>query len=313
MIISRRKLFLAAIVSVLCLGMLGMLANLKLPDFSRADPSWLLATFIAHILTVSGRGLSLRALVPRQQREGALKWVHLAARHQLIFSVFPAGAGDVGFPYSAKRIAGLELHIAVRTIAQFRLRDLMIVGLMGLIGAILIGIPSRFTWAVVALGIPALWASDDIAVGTLRVAAAIIPHSRIIEFLRTAADHESPTISERITRTTLAIFVWSASICAVMAAFRAIGTPIQLAEALIFIAAVNLAGAISLSIAGLGVSEAGATAALVATGRSLQQASSLALVVRPLLLLSIVCASLALDTAISIIGRGGRSPTASRQ
>jgi uncharacterized membrane protein YbhN (UPF0104 family) len=313
MTINRGKLVAAAFVSAILLGILAMLAHVRPPDLSKAEPEWLVAVFVAHLVMVSARGLALRALAPRLKRTETVKWVHLAARHQLVFSIVPAGAGDVGFPYSAKRIVGLEPPEAVRTIAQFRLRDLILVGLMGLTGGLLIGLPGPYTWAVIAVAIPILWMSDDIAAGLFRVSAAVAPHSRLDNFLRTAAEHESPTANERIARTFLAVFIWSSSVAAVMAAFRAIGTPIQLAEVLIFIAAVNLAGAVSLSIAGLGVSEAGATAALVATGKSLQQASSIALVVRPLLLLSIVCASLLLDAAISTIDHRSRLPEASRR
>ena len=301
MTISPRKLVLATIVSVVMISVLLMIANVRFPDLSRAQPIWLAAVFASHLFMVALRGFALRALTPRPLRNSYLKWVHLAARHQLVFSFIPAGAGDAGFPYFAKRIAGLSAEDAVRTIAQFRIRDLIFLSLMGTTGLVLIGLPNAFTWIVIVLAIPALWLSDDIAVLALRLALALAPHSRIVEFLRTATKHERPRVVDRLIRTILATAIWSFSTIAVMSAFRAIGSPITIPEALVFIAAVNLAGAVSLSIAGLGPSEAGATAALVAAGRSLQRSSSLALVVRPLLLISIISSSLALDAVISFL------------
>lgn len=305
--ISVHKMVLAALASAVLLSIIIAFAHVRLPDFSNAEPAWLIAVLAAHLLMVTTRGIAFRALMPRSARSGVLKWVHLAARHQLVFSVFPGGIGDAGFPYFAKRIAGLDLHDAVRTIAQFRMRDLIFVALMGLSGLILIGQPSAYSLLLVALAVPVLWFSDDITVGILRVGMKLMPHSGLVDFLRQATDHERPSMSDRALRTILAMIIWSASVTAVMSAFRAIGTPIHLTEALVFIAAVNFAGALSLSIAGLGPSEAGAAAALVASGRSVQRASSLALVARPLLLLSVVSSSLILDLAMSLI-RSRQSP-----
>jgi uncharacterized membrane protein YbhN (UPF0104 family) len=301
MTIKARRLILAALTSILLLGVLLLFAKVRLPDLSRAQPEWLLAVLLAHVVMVSVRGLALRALAPRRERTGILKWINLAARHQLIFSVVPGGVGDLGFPYFAKRIAALDLHDAVRIIAQFRMRDLIFVALMGASGLVLIGLPHRYALFAIALALPILWFSDDLTVAILRLGTKLAPRSRFIDFLRDAADHAPPTISERMTRTLLAVIIWTASTSAVLCVFRAIGAPIGVAEALVFIAAVNFAGAISLSIAGLGPSEAGAAAALVAAGRSVQRASSLALIVRPLLLISVVCSSLALDLALSLM------------
>jgi uncharacterized membrane protein YbhN (UPF0104 family) len=301
MTIKLHKLVPAALASAVLLSVFLAAAHVKFPDLSAAEPRWLIAVLGAHLLMVSTRGIALRALMPRPARSGFLRWVHLAARHQLVFSVFPGGVGDAGFPYFAKRIAGLDIHDAVRTIAQFRMRDLIFVALMGLSGLILLGRPNAYAGTLIALAIPVLWFSDDVATAFLRLGMKLVPHSRLIEFLRIATDHERPTTTDRIVRTILAMVIWSASVTAVMAAFRAIGAPIHVAEALVFIAAVNFAGAISLSVAGLGPSEAGAAVALVAAGRSIQRASSLALVVRPLLLLSVVSSSLILEFVMSFL------------
>ncbi len=57
------------------------------------------------------------------------------------------------------------------------------------------------------------------------------------------------------------------------------------------LAGLNVAGALALSIAGFGVAEVGATGALVIFGLPVAQAAAVAIVARPLLLLSNTAAS----------------------
>jgi hypothetical protein len=92
-----------------------------------------------------------------------------------------------------------------------------------------------------------------------------------------------------------------------MAIFRAIGIPLSFANSLLFVTALNAARAMSISIAGLGISEAGATAALVASGSTLQDASSLAIVTRPALLVLMVGVSFVLDVGAGAIMRNRRN------
>jgi uncharacterized membrane protein YbhN (UPF0104 family) len=297
MITDRRKLAFAALVSAVLLGLLLYAGKFRFPDLSQADPAWLAAVGAAHLVVVAGRGLSFRALAPEGNRGARRAWLQLAARHQILFSLVPGGLGDTGFPFLAKRIVGLDAPVAVRVIAQFRLRDAILLAAVTIAALVLIGVRGPYGLIGLAIVLPLLWVSDDIAVGLLKVARHLLPGSRIVGFLREASDHETPTLHDRTVRTALAILVWSASTAAVLAAFRAIGVTIGVGEALLFIAAVNVAGALSISIAGLGVSEAGAAAALVVMGRSVQRATSLALVVRPLLLLSVLAMSLAIGLA----------------
>jgi uncharacterized membrane protein YbhN (UPF0104 family) len=301
--IDRRRLALAALVSAVLLGLLFHVGRFRLPDLSRANLSWLLGVAAAYLLVIVGRGLSLRALAPADQRGPLLQWLQLAGRHQVFFSTIPAGLGDAGFPILAKAIAEIELPIAVRIIAQFRFRDMLFVSTMGIFGLVLTGLPGIYGLLSIALALPLLWFSDDIANTLLKLVRSLVRKGSFLDFLQQATDHPPPQVRDRLLRTAFAIWVWTAAVAAVVAAFRALGFDLTIGEALLFIAAVNIAGAVSLSIAGLGVSEAGAAAALIAGGMPLQQATSLALVVRPTLMLTIVSMALLLDVTTGVLRR----------
>lgn len=76
-----------------------------------------------------------------------------------------------------------------------------------------------------------------------------------------------------------------------MAGFRAAGHPLSLSEAWVMLAGLNIAGALALSVAGLGVAEAGAAGVLTLLGLPLAEAAGIALIARPILLLSNAAAS----------------------
>jgi uncharacterized membrane protein YbhN (UPF0104 family) len=131
--------------------------------------------------------------------------------------------------------------------------------------------------------------------------ARIAPGARLTQILREASKHDAIGVRCRVIRTASAIVVWVAAIAAIMAIFRAIGIPLSFANSLLFVTALNAARAMSISIAGLGISEAGAAAALVASGSTLQDASSLAIVTRPALLVLMVSLSFVLDVGTGVV------------
>lgn len=300
MITDSRKLIVAALVSVTLLAALLFVADFKFPELSHADPVWLAVMLCAHLSMIVARSLMLSNLAPKTLR-ARWNWVRLAARHQLLFSILPAGVGDAGFPYLAKRTTSLPTAVALRMMAQFRLRDVIFVAIIGLAGMMFVGLPFLYGLSALVVAVPLLWFADEIADRFLRLVGAIAPRSRILVSLREAVRQKAPTARERLARTVLPMLAWSTSVAAVVAAFRAIGFQAGIGEALLLVAAVNIAGAIKISIAGLGVSEAGAAAALLAAGSTIEQAASVALVVRLLLLLSVIGASLVLELTVAII------------
>lgn len=305
-----RKVVAAALVSAASLGLVVFWAKFRLPDLSKANPFWLAAVLLSQLILILARASTFRALASTGSRVRILQWIRLAARHQLVFSVIPGGIGDAGFPYLAKRIVGMETSAALKMVAQIRLRDAICVAIVAFAALMFIGLRPAFGFAGIALALPALWFADELAAAILRIMARIAPGIRLTQLLREASKHEAIGMGRRAIRTISAMLVWVAAIVSIMAIFRAIGISLSLANSLLFVTALNAARAISLSIAGLGVSEAGAAAALVASGATLQRASSLALITRPALLVLMISLSLFLDVAAGVITRkrGNRCP-----
>ncbi len=295
---DRRKLAVAGLLSAVLLGWLVWTADFALPAVSVIDWVALAGLGGAIVLILVGRGLSFQATAPLHLRDGSWRWLRLAARHQAVFSVFPGGFGDLGFPYLAHRIAGIEAPVAVRIIAQVRLRDMVFVALLGLGGLASVGRSADYAPLAGVIAVILLWFVEDLARLALRLIGFVMPKSRWTALFADASENRATTSWERLWRTALTALVWSGTLAAVIAGFAVIGIPINLGQAMLIVAAVNLAGAIAFSIAGLGVSEVGAAAALVLSGFAPERAAGIALVVRPLLLVAIVLVSVALDLAL---------------
>jgi len=300
--IDLRRILTASAVSIVLLGLIAAKAQFRLPDLSKADPFWIFGLLGAHLVMVMGRGLSLRSLADAGSDRPTRAWIRLAARHQAMFSLFPTGLGDLSFPVLAGRMVKVEPSEALRILAQFRLRDVVMLALIGLTGLAAVGTSLELGPLVIVAMVGALFFVDEIAAFGVRILAAIVPHPQISHWLSVAAQLRRATLTERALRTGLAAVVWSASVAAILAASRAAGSPFGLGEALLMVAALNAVGVIAISIGGLGVSEAGAAAALVLSGRTVGAAASIALLVRPLLLLSVLLASLLIEVTLSILG-----------
>lgn len=301
--IDKKRLLLAVPISVVLIGILLSMADFNLPDIALIDPAWIVAVIFSYMVMVIGRGLLMRVLAPAEMRCATVSWMLLAARHQMIFSIFPSGLGDVSFPFLARRYVSLSTGHAVRTMMLVRLRDIITLGTITACGALLMISRGEVAFFIALLGVPVLWFADDIAAIVARILAGFLWRGRVHKWVITFADYEVTTARQRIISAGLSILIWSASIGAVLAAFQAISDPLSLGEALIFIAMVNAAGFVAISIAGLGVSEVGATGALIMAGRSLNVAAATALIVRPVLLLAMLASCLCIDAIIGIVRR----------
>lgn len=299
MIIRSRKFLVAALVSGAIVTILLFFARFRLPDLSNAKPAWLIALMAAFVVQTAMRGNLLRAFAEPALRGPRWCWVQLAARHQAIFALLPMGVGDAGFPYFANRMVNMPTIPAVRLLLQLRIRDMFIVFSMAAIGLAVIHVSPQVGFLVATLVFPALWFADRLAVVAMKTAARIIPTQGLAALMHEIADIRPLTPADRAVYTLLSLGIWFCSVAAVVSAFNMVGVPMGLAQAVLFIAAVNIAGLMKVSIAGLGVAEAGATAALVATGKSLEHAASLALVVRPAMLLAMLSACAVIDLAFS--------------
>lgn len=297
---------LAILVSITLLAALLIASNFTFPDPSNFKPKWLGVMLAAHILMVCFRGLLFLTLSTAELTSEPSHWIRLAARHQTVFSVLPSGTGDLTFPMMAKRFVPLGPSEALRMIILFRQRDLIVLAAIALAGL------SLLEGHIILAGITffgggiALWFSDDVFRLGAKGLESFIPEGRLSDWISGfAVNHKAP-LCRRAAAWLFSLLIWIASIVAVLSSFAAAGQSISIGAALLFLAFVNLAGVIAISVAGLGVSETGAATALMLIGRSIEHATATALVVRPALLFSVLVSSLLLDLAIGMFGRWQR-------
>lgn len=299
--IDRGRFVIAGLISATLLGWLGWTAGFALPPIEVIDWVALAGLAGAIVLILLSRSLSFRAMAPPGLQQGQMRWLQLAARHQAVFALFPGGSGDIGFPYLARKIVGIETPAAVRIIAQVRLRDMVLLALLGMGGLASAGRSVDYAPLAMVAAVVLLWFIDDLTALGLRALTRVLPGSQLTMLLGESAKAQSPGWRDRLLRTALTAAVWSSTLAAVIAGFAVVGVPIDLGQAMLIVAAINLAGAIAISIAGLGVSEAGAAAALLISGFEPQRAAAIALLVRPILLVLIVTVSVATDLALTML------------
>lgn len=291
----------ALIVSGAMLLMLIKLADLDWRDFSKINVADFALVVVFHVLALVSRGW-LMSQLSQESGEGSgriLAWVHLAARHQFIFTVLPTGLGDLLFPALAKRLVGRSAAEAFSVIAQVRSRDLIVLVTLALGGGLLVAGKFWAASAVAALALTALFCADKLFRLSLRLVRKPLPDGKLARILETVALPGPLQPLTRLRLTVASILIWAFATCSVVAAFETIGEPVSAGVAMLFLAGINFFGALAISIGGLGVSETGGAAALMLADRSLKNASALSLLTRPLLLVSMLSASLLIDLILS--------------
>ncbi|MTI05382.1 flippase-like domain-containing protein [Roseibium denhamense] len=281
-------------------------------DFSHLDPLLITALFTIYVVLTVCRGLLLRALAPIEKHLSVGTWFKLAARHQILFTLVPSGAGDIGFPHLLKKMAGLPIATGVRIIAQVRMRDAAVLGSLGLLGLISQGFNPFLGSLGLAITAVALWFIDDIAAFGLKTAASLSPNGKVAAFLQTALSQKAPHRAHRLLCTLLSIVIWTVAASGVGLAFYSAGHPLSVSECMLVLALLNVIGAVAVSIGGLGVAEAGVAGALIAMGTQPQEAAAVAIVVRPLMLFTLLCASAVLDSAAGLFIRQNLKSDVSR-
>jgi hypothetical protein len=303
---DRWKILAATLVSGVLMLALFWIAGLDL-DYAKAiDWRWALAAVPAYVALVVIRAASLRSLAPDANKSSLACWVRLAGRHQALFSVAPAGVGDFGFPLLSSRYVRLRSADAVRIIAQYRLRDVVILGWAGIAAVLMQGVHPYLGVAVFFAGVPLFLYTDDVAVLILSGLRRISGAGRVTAFLEEAIPPVRPALRERIGRSAWAMSAWVMACMAMYLVFWAVGAPLSVAGVLMVILALNVAGAVAISIAGFGVAEAGVAGALIALGMTVPEATTVALVARPLLLASMLTGCLVADLVATPLVR--RSP-----
>lgn len=303
MLTRPQRTLAGAVVGIGVLALLVWLADVKLADLGRVDPGWAALAMVSYASCLICRALALKAVAPPEWTTATADWLKLTVRHQLIFVMAPSGSGDLAFPVLAKRYADLAAPEAVRMLALTRLRDVLVVCAIGAAGLLMYGVSPVLGGAVVALGAIAVLATERIAAMMFRAGARLWGETAIGRFLRACTEAPAPEFGGALLRSALIVLAWICVGASVYAAFSAVGRPLSLAEVCLVVAALNVVGALAISIGGLGVSEAGATGVLMMVGETVAGAAGIAVIARPLLLVLMVAAAVILDLIAGVLPR----------
>lgn len=283
-----RRVAVAAVVSAILLLILWRASSFDVRTFETVSLAHAaLATFTG-LVTIYLRSLNYRLIAKPEAVISVRRWLDVGVRHQLLFTLVPSGFGDVSFPLLAKKHAGAPYPMAVAVIALARLRDLFVLGALATIGLALVGhMRSLSIFAVIAL-----------LLAGYHVEYMIEPLTRLLGkfgYLKAWKEGSQAIISpavQRGRRMGMSIAVWLMASISVWLAYRSANVYLSIGETFCLVAALNIAGLISITVGGLGVSETGSTAALLLFGMQLDEAIRISLTARPILLLSVLCACL---------------------
>lgn len=282
---DRRRLLLGVAISCLLLAATVKIADFSLVGLPKLSVGHALALIGAYCALVFVRAASFRALAAPQTSIPYRDALQLAAKHQMLFSIFPSGSGDLGFPWLASRTAGIKSGAAIRMLLEYRVRDLLLLAGAACSAILLM----TMGWPAAAIGAiatsAAVFYADIVADVGMRAVHRIAPSRFQGKF-----DTVPLPMDLRLLRTTLALGSWACSLIGLCIAFATAGNPVGWLDGLLLLAGMNIVGALAVSIAGLGVAELGLTAILVILGATAEKAASIALSARPFMLVSLLTA-----------------------
>ncbi len=297
---------LPAVVSLAVLAALATQADIERlwGSLGRIKPHYGLAAFTLLLLSLLSRAVRLRCLSSRYHGAATLRdCMRVTARHQAAFTILPSGSGDLVFPLFAQRVLSCPLTTASRMLFAFRALDAAAVLLMSVIAGMILFVELRPGWlfvlllaGVTASGILFVSRAPDIAVAIhdigvrllRRLGEAMPPLGRRLRAPASALGSIATAATERNRWSAVlwTFLAWTFAGAAFWALFAMIGAAVGTAEAVLILAGVNAAGAVSfVTVAGLGVSEAGLAGVLVLLDFPIMDAVSLSLIVRPAALL----------------------------
>ena len=274
--------------------------------WKRIAPGYVLLALTSFIGVLIVRGLRLRRLAQMPgRRDDRFIWVRLAALHQILFSVMPSGLGDLGFPALAARLSACSGTAAARVLLVYRLQDLWLLVILAASGLLLqasaTGVdPVLIAGGLVAAAVLLLWSYDL----TRLIGLVILRHTDsgrgaqpdpfrhwlVPKVRRVALELDHPVDwGSRLHDALATLLAWALAAGSLWCLFAMIDITLGLGQTLLVIAGLNLVGAAAaFTIAGLGVSETGLAAILLALGFSAPEAIATALIVRPAALVNIV-------------------------
>ena len=277
-------------------------------NLSDIRPGLLIPAVFAYSLVLVCRAAIFRLLSSSGAQHPFQTWLSLAARHQLVFIISPSGAGDLAFPVLARRMVGLKTLTASRLIVEARLRDIFAVLALGCAGLAGTGHMPVLALAGMLLCFFALYWSE-VSVRAVTALLRRFRRTRDIDTPLEKSTKQDVTVSfaRRVCLTALTLSLWGSASGGVFSGFYAAGYPLSLMESWVMLAGLNVAGALALSLAGFGVTEAGAAGVLVFLGLPFSTAAAIAIIARPMLLLSNCLAIALVELLARVLGAGGRS------
>ena len=297
---SRRVRGLAsASFGVLLFGALVWFGGAYDVNLAKINLGYAIACVLIYVLMLLLRAMNLRLICGTIEAEDSFRnWCRLAAYHQLVFIVAPSGTGDLAFPALARKIVGVDLSKAVGTIVLSRLRDVFAIiglGAMGFAGS---GMQPLLTAGAATLAFACLIWTELAISSILMLLTKILPKvpgaPDLLVKLREAAQFHS---GNRLRHSALSLSIWLCAGTGVWFGFYAAGYPLSLFECWIMLFFLNLAGALAVSIAGIGFAEAGVAGALMLFGETALEAAAVAVVARPTMLLALIIAAMFLERA----------------
>ncbi len=268
-------------------------------DLASISPGYALACVVVYVVMLALRALNLRLICNATEGFSNFKnWCRLAAYHQLVFIVAPSGSGDIAFPALAKKLVGVDLSNAVGTIVLSRLRDIFAILGLGAVGLASIRVQPELAAILAILAFASLIWTELAIRSILSFLSLILPEGAgaqgWFKNLREASQFRS---TNRMLRSVLTLSIWLCAGVGVWLGFSAAGHQLSLFECWIMVFFLNLAGALAVSVAGIGFVEAGAVGALMMFGETGRDAAAVAVVARPTMLLALIIAAFFLERA----------------
>ncbi len=297
---SRAKSLVKALaVSAVVLAIVLWLADVDSIDVTRIRPLFILPTIGAYVCVLILRAVLWKQLTARDADYSFVQLLTLAGRHHIVFVTAPSGSGDLAFPVIAKRILGMPPATAIGLIAGTRVRDILTVLGLGCLGLALTGFYSVLSAAGAVICCLALYWSDF----TMSVIAAALRKLRHWWRPATSPDDTARAVlatPHRAVVAALTLLLWLVASCGIYFGFAAAGHAISMFQSWIMLAGLNVAGALAVSFAGFGVAEAGATGVLVFLGMPTSVAAAVAIIARPIILLSNAASSAVVEIIIRL-------------
>lgn len=288
-------------------------------DWSFIDslqPGWFVCALCFSLGNLLCRGKRLSLLADEESSATLFSWTHCAARHQILFSLLPSAAGDLGFPYLCNKICSVDYKTGTRIVAQYRLQDLVaLVALFALGFALYLEYMAlAFT---VCLFIPvAFYWSEAIASRLMKTLLHFVTRLRFFEGATIAAKLRAMTKVERVQSVSatqralsaiLTISNWAIASAMFWCLFKMVDQELGVGTILLVVAGLNLFGMFNaLTVGGLGIGESALATILIYLGYDYKVAVATALVVRPCALVVTIVACLLLELAAPLVVTRGR-------